>query len=211
MSHLRRIRIAYVLGAVGAALVAGAVIAIAGRDDAGGAQKSPPRVDIGGGSGPRACAERSVPLRTTRLLAETETASARAPVRVTATVTGLEGSISKATASDVVRQSATVTVRTRLTVRAAGRAGVCARSSSAAGARRRAAAAAEQRAVRQARRLLPRAVEREEAKVRPALAARARTEAKVVAAKRLRAALPAARAEVTRRASRAARERAGAP
>jgi len=210
MGHLRRIRVAYVLAAIGAAAVAVALVAALGGGSSSKSPAPPPRqVEIGGDKGPRSCVVRSVPLSETRTLTDTRTATATAPVRVTATAT-IGGSVVRATVADTLRESATVTGKSRFTLKVSGRAAVCARAASPEEAQRRADAAATPRARRQARTLLRKAIDRAEPPARASLEARTRAEAKAAAGKRLRAALPAARAEAARRATEAARAKAGA-
>src|SRR3954471_8468223 len=98
MERLRRIRIAYVLGVLGAAAAAVAFVsALGGSSDKPRSTTAPPEhVDIGGDTGPRSCVVRSAPVSVTRTLSDTETSRASAPVRVTATETGSSGE-SKAT------------------------------------------------------------------------------------------------------------------
>ena len=130
MRHLRRIRIAYVLAVLGAVAVALALIATlgSGGGGSGGSPGAQPRqVEIGGGKGPRSCVVRAAPASATRTLTDRETATASAPVRVTATERA-GGSVARATVSTVVKQSATVTGRSGFTVRVTGRASVCARA-----------------------------------------------------------------------------------
>src|SRR5947208_16950573 len=126
MERLRKIRIAYVLGVLGAAAAAVAVVStLGGGSDKHPSTPTPPQhVDIGGGTGPRSCVVRSVPATATRTLSDKETSTARAPVRVTVTTKGTLGE-SKAEISTTVRQRATVTGTVRVTVKVKGRGAVC--------------------------------------------------------------------------------------
>src|SRR5205823_3714898 len=147
-----RIRIAYVLAALGAVAVALALIATlgGGGGGSGGSPGTEPRqVEIGGGKGPRSCVVRAAPVSETRTLTATETATASAPLRVTATGRPGRLGVSRATVATVVKQSATVTGRSGFTVKVTGRASVCARAASPEEAQRRADAAAKARARRQ--------------------------------------------------------------
>src|SRR5256885_9257310 len=124
MERLRRIRIAYVLGAIGAAVVAAALIVTLAS---GGGSKKPPgqqppqQVEIGGGKGPRSCVVRSAPLSETHTLTDSETSTASAPVRVTATES-VGGAVARATVSNQVTETATVAARSSFTLKVNGRA-----------------------------------------------------------------------------------------
>src|SRR5436305_13679177 len=88
MERLRRIRIAYVLAALGAVAVVVALVNASGGGSGSNPQKVPPQhVDIGPGTGRRSCVVRVVPLSASRTVTDSETASATTPLRVTATTT----------------------------------------------------------------------------------------------------------------------------
>ncbi|MFL5886289.1 MAG: hypothetical protein ACJ77M_14550, partial [Thermoleophilaceae bacterium] len=196
MERLRRIRIAYVLGAIGLLAIAGVLVVTLSNDDSAKkpAPPGPQRVEIGGGKGPRSCVVRSAPLSETHTLSDSETSTASAPVRVTA-AENVGGSVARATVSNRVTEAATATGRSSFTLNVKGRAAVCARAKSPEEAQRRADAVARRRAEKQARALLKAALARTEGPARSKLVARTHAEATAAARARLEAALPAARAD----------------
>src|SRR6266576_1793086 len=122
MHHLRRIRIAYVLAALGALAAAGALIVALGDGGSSGSESTvpPEHVDIGGGKGPRSCVVRSARLSAERTITATRTATVSQPVHATVTVVKPDGSRSKASATTTVKETAALTGRARLKVKVTG-------------------------------------------------------------------------------------------
>jgi hypothetical protein len=205
MHRLRRVRIAYVLAALGALAAAGALVVALGMGGNSGDESTvpPEHIDIGGGNGPRSCVVRSLRLTQARFITVRRSAVVNQPVRATVTVVKPDGSRSTASATTTLRETATATGSALVKVKVTGRAGVCARAVRPRDAQRRADAAALGRARERAQALAGPALRRAESQALPGLERRTQAQARAAAERELRAALPRARAEAERRAARA--------